>query len=517
MNGARGPAAGTSRGDPWVALALAAAAAFLLACLHQERLWDDGYHLYELCRRDGLPWWFTWHHPGYLPVARLLLALGPLGHPFHDVSLASSLPAGGAVGAVYLLARRLGVGALGAFAGALLLASSPALVFFGTLIELHALHAFAVAAGLLVVERAARRASRRTFPLWAAAAFLPAALTHLSAVTLGPGWLAFALHVRRRSADAGRGRPEPHMALAARLAPGLALAFGAAVLAAHLTYQRHIGRDGVGGSLAILAEFGEGLSAAYLHSEWWAPAPGLWLALGLGGLAALTPAGKNLLGPAGRAQLLLVALWLLPPFLFFAGWGVVTEGGYLAGSLPVLALGATRSADLARVAPRAAAVALWLVLADGFALGLRASTHALLEPRTELAAPERQARLSAIRAALPEGGLLLGLDPWHQPADIPFADVREIDLLFLAMKDLGEGSPLPDVLERLASAANSAVAAAERRGEPAVLDLAWRLVPLPPGDLANLATALDTRLTTDFHLTPFEAGGLPFAHLTKRH
>ena len=103
-----------SRVDVAVACVLAAGFALLFALSLQERLWGDGRDILNLLVWDERAWWRSWPHVLHTHVALLFGALGPFERVHDDYALASAVPAGVAVGALYFASRMLGAARLAA-------------------------------------------------------------------------------------------------------------------------------------------------------------------------------------------------------------------------------------------------------------------------------------------------------------------------------------------------------------------------------------------------------------------
>ncbi len=155
------------------------------------------------------------HHPLYLPVLCGFLSLaGKAGlTPIQGGALLSALSvSGGVVFTFLLLDDWLAENKAFALFGALLLALTPTTWFFATTTENHGLHFFFAALLLLGMTKAARKASPLA-PLLPGILYVPAFLSHTTALMLAP-FLATAFLVFRaetglpmpwRKIDEGRG------------------------------------------------------------------------------------------------------------------------------------------------------------------------------------------------------------------------------------------------------------------------------------------------------------------------
>jgi len=121
--------------DSWLVFALCAA---LYLALRQHSFYKtDGLTLVHFASAGS--WWGSGHHALYLPLLRLAHALlGPLGVSVYESALALSA-LGGACGVACAHAgfRRLGLERAQALTASALVATTPAIVFFATVVEYH--------------------------------------------------------------------------------------------------------------------------------------------------------------------------------------------------------------------------------------------------------------------------------------------------------------------------------------------------------------------------------------------
>ncbi len=357
--------------------------AFATACvlLGQAWLFGDGPYLVTVLARareaGELP---VWRHVLYLPLALALAELLDLERSDVACRLVSALSGGVLVGASYALVRR-SLPRLLAGAAALLIALSPAVVFFSTTVELHALHGAlsALVALALVAAPPRLRAAVTLLGPWILF------LAHESSVLLFPGLLLIAARPDllgapgERSATGKGGFRAP----ALRVAVGFSLGY---VTAAAIK----LGAPGGGlSNLGLVERFG---GIAFELDVLW---PGALEPF----LVPLVLASIGLLRPP-RALLL---AFLLPHLAFLVlVFHDPNAGGYLLPIAWVLALAAART--LAR-APRLLWLAAPLVLAQLVEL------RQLLGPKHQGPLRERrERRLRAAEEALPRGGTLISAD-----------------------------------------------------------------------------------------------------------
>ncbi|MBI1381612.1 MAG: hypothetical protein GC161_11070 [Planctomycetaceae bacterium] len=483
---------------------LGAAAAVVFALLAQGRLWGDGYPLFELAVFEPRPWWFTWVHAAYLPLARLAVLLDPFGQPFKAMGLVSSVPAGAAVGLGFLLARQFGAPRMSALLAALLAGTVPAAARFATLIELHALHGFAVAACLVAITALAPRLTSRGF-VWALVLlFLPIAATHLSAPTLGPGWLAFGwLLARHHHPELVRG---PNLfRFAGIVALGTALVFAVVVATVQFTFHSLVEGTTVGTAADLVFFPGGGFSLDFLWSDW-------VLSLSFAGallavLFALAVVPRGPLSREGRAVVRVGLVWWLGPLVFFSAWGMPNEGGYAVASLPVAALVLSRAFELPRARVVLATAALLLVAQCAH------SYRDITAWRELHRFAKRPQRIEALAAALPEGGTVLSFDPLHQPAHIELNRVREVDLLYLIRRAQLDGHSEAEIVREVARWLDGAV----RHGRaPRLFDVSYRSLPLEGTGFESLVEPLESAISSRFRPVPIDSPLWPLVRLEPR-
>ena len=183
-----------TRAELALVVLLGLGAALLYTLFFQRWLFGDGPQLVDTFLFKG----GYWMHILYLPAAYLLRDGLQPEDPIDSLRWLSIF--GGALGVsgVFVLARSFGLTRARALFSALLAATTPAIWFFSTTIELHALHFATVTACACLVSRVSWSRPRLAGLLTLASVPL-LFWTHKSALLLAPGWLFLALHVRERS------------------------------------------------------------------------------------------------------------------------------------------------------------------------------------------------------------------------------------------------------------------------------------------------------------------------------
>jgi hypothetical protein len=257
-------------------------------------------------------------HVLYLPVCDLVAGLVGRADPLLALRLVSIVPAALGSGFSFLLARAFGAPVFGALVAALLLAFSPALWFFGTTIEVHALLFGTVTFVALLTLLAPWRRPALALAL-VAAGFPLLFWAHESTFVLGPGWVLLVQYARSR-----QGAPFSWRALLLGVGPLLLFALCISVGSASLA------RFGsVSGVLrVVLTQLDVPGYQPAMHDrsvllhEWLLP---------LGVLVPLALGGARLLRRETWRAPALAALVLLP-LAFFVWWSVLERGGYFLGS-----------------------------------------------------------------------------------------------------------------------------------------------------------------------------------------
>lgn len=477
--------------DGGLALLLALGLALIYRATRQRWLWNDGFGLGPLLEwnPDG-----SWPHPLYLPVVRALGRLLGETWPYGALQAASWLPGALAGAGLYLWLRRTEQRAVAA-AWSLVWALAPLCWFFATTIEVHALHAAAVAlcAPLCLALPWSRPAL--ALPL-AALTFLPVGASHLTAVLLLPGWWALC--------RLGAARQRPLAPLEAwLLLPGLLA--GAWLLTLLGSASSHWG-GGLGHTvLRILEQIQRdtrGPSLAWLQADLAAPLGYLtWIPILCGALWLLRR------GPSAEA--LMAALWLLPTLAFTALWAVPNAGGYLLGLLLPLGQLAAQGGAALLANPRRRLLLPLMLLPCVAWFGWRDNRAWTALYRAE-ARPERA---RAIAAQGPAAGLLLSFDPRRQPIGLDLPGVREFNAAPRCEAALASGRDPLDLARELR-------ADLERLwpGFPGRILVDARLLRAPGLDpaLQSLAAAIEAELRAGFTLEPAEGGPWPLLRLSAR-
>lgn len=343
------------RADRIVAVLLAIGVLVAYTATTQGRLWGDGPEMLRLLEWEGRPWWRTWAHPLHTPLAAAFAKVAPLERAHDAFVLASSVPAALGTGACYLIARTLGAGRVAGAAGALLVAASPVLWYFATVLEVHATHAGVVAVCALASLALAPRLGPRAFVAVHALLFGVVSLSHLTAATLVPLWALLGSFASRAFASGRTSGAAPRVVSRATLVHGAA-AIGAYALAygiAQLTHHRFAAADPRGGSIAdLVLDSIEPFSIGYFVDDWIEPLSWSLVPFGLFALLWALPRTRRALEPDARAFGAVALVGGFFPFAFYAAWSLPNDGGYAAGLLPFVAVTAALFRPGARDAAR---------------------------------------------------------------------------------------------------------------------------------------------------------------------
>jgi hypothetical protein len=109
--------------------------------------------------------------------------------------------------------------------------------------------------------------------------------------------------------------------------------------------------------------------------------------------------------------------------------------------------------------------------------------------------PELRARASAVRAAIGEHGLVVSLEPTHQPVTLVLPAIREVNVLTELLAHAAGRKPPDEAGEMMIGLLR--VLAAENEG-PIVLDLGVRRALQPTWGLEPYLKAIETRASRDF-------------------
>lgn len=483
--------------DRLVALVLAAGVFAIYAATAQGRLWGDGPGMLELLEWEGRPAWRTWAHPGHTPIALFLAWVAPLERAHDAYVLASSVPAALGAGACYLIARLFGAGRAASVSGALLVALSPVLWFFSTVLEVHATHTGTVALCLLA---SLVSAERRGFVAVHAVLFFVVCLSHLTAVTLVPLWALFGVLASRRV-----GRTTPWMSR--ELVVHGVLAGAAYLLAygvAHLTYHRFAAEDPRGTSVVgLVLETVESFSFAYLRDDWIEPLSWALVPCALLALLWVVPRTRRALDPRLRDFLFASAIGAAFPFVFFVLWSLPNDGGYTAALLPILAVAVALfpSAVPAPAARLGATCVLALLLVPQVVAGRAEVAHHAREFE-RFKGPQR---VEAFRGVLPEGGLVIGMDTLGRPLGWDIDGAEQIDLILVL-----RGLPDDELQAKIGEVLDTRVV--DHPG-PIFVDMNYRAWLTPGGPMNDLITAFETEVLARFEHRVVTGQGWPMARL----
>lgn len=421
-------------------LVVASVAFGLALVLATDALLDDGPQLVEeLARPGGLPLWF---HVLYLPVAKLLVGLGAM--PDRALLLVSALATGLLVGcahaSAFVVTGRRGV----ALATSLAVALCPGVARHATFVEVHALHAAAVASVVLAVVAAHGR--ERLVPWLVGAGAAVTVLTHRSAALVAPALALVATAALQQHATANAFRR-------ASLGTGLGLLLG---YVADELLHRAFGGPPLLESLFQVRNASNAPSLGHAFHELVVPLGALWLgAFGFGGSA------RPLLRLAPLAALLGHGV----PVVLSA---IPTQGGYCLGAAPLLALG------FALLLAQCRATRWRVLFAAAVVWSLVGAASAFTDPvRRELAAVRRQ-RLDLVRSSLPNGGTVFGFEPRRQHVEGALPAVTEVDGFFWSTQMAIFGMSSEASAERLRERLDEAL----QRG-PVLWTAEWHGAALP--------------------------------------
>jgi hypothetical protein len=319
-----------------VALGLTAfALAFLLPV---GRSFSDTLYLVGRVESCASPY----YNVAYVPLGRLSCWLfgGWLGTE-GALDLLSALSVGGGVAVAAHLAERLGAGRLGTTLAGLLMAFAPGVLFFGGVIEVHAVQLFGASLAVLLAWRAHRSPTRSAWVLLTLAV-LVAMVTHVSNLLLLPGLVALAWRVSP-DAPIGFRITRRGLPLLAGLVGVVAIGGLALASADFATWSVHPALQWLGTLIVFGQTFLSGLvqrgffsaseALAYLDHELVAPL-GL-LALGLvGGLFVALGRQDGEARTFARRALFAI----LPALIVLPQGGVLERGGYFMSYAPLLAV-----------------------------------------------------------------------------------------------------------------------------------------------------------------------------------
>ncbi|MEZ5979763.1 MAG: hypothetical protein R3F34_16315 [Planctomycetota bacterium] len=402
---------------PLQALLLALGAFALYRLTAQDYLFNDGPVLASGAALGGVPNWRHVLGPWLVRLVQVGLGTRDGVEPWLLVAAASGAVA---VAATAWGLARLGTGRATAVLVAILLGLSPALWFHATTVELHAIHAAAVALLVAVVAALPWGSPRRsTFARCVAAsalAFGAVHLVHLGTVWVGLGVVALAMCVAAR---AGTRRP-----LAVWLFVVGPVHLVCSVLALDVSYAIAQGgyvplgglRDAAGFREFVAEVRANDSALAYVWHDWFLVAPALWV------LALLA-----LFRTSTRALALVALAGSVPALVSWSGMREVSLGGYFLSVAPFLAIGAAAGArSLAELTgrPRVATVTLFAAIALHAVLGYRAVHD---DERV------REGAIGVARAGdaavlLPDGGYLLSASPSYQLVSARHPAVIELDV-----------------------------------------------------------------------------------------
>ena len=169
-----------------------------------DRAFSDTSILYERVQANAAPY----YNVAYLPLAELFAKLsGSVLGLERALTVFSALCVGGGVALTARLARRLDLGTAAVATSGLLLATAPAALFFGGVIEVHGLQFLGASLAINIAWSARSQRGQEAWLRLGIAALL-AMVTHLSHLLLLPGLVLLAWQQRSGQAD-GHGPATP--------------------------------------------------------------------------------------------------------------------------------------------------------------------------------------------------------------------------------------------------------------------------------------------------------------------
>lgn len=435
------------------------------ALLSTKGLTDDGPQLLqEFTQPGGLA---VWNHVLYFPAARALVWLGIDGP--HALSLLSAIACATVVACANATARIATGSPRAALATSLAVALTPCVAFHATFVEVHALHAAAVAVTLVAITSSAHNTARAATATLVGS--MLCALTHRSAPLLGPALACVAATALRQG---GAKRP----GTTALIAVGFGVALG---LWIDETLHAFLGGPRLLDSVAQVEGSVRSSMFAMLLDE------------SLLQLAALL-LGALALGVRSNALELriapLVALLCYGPAILCAG--IATHGGYWLGAVPFLALGFASCANVAsgRSMLHRGTMALCVGISSGIALRMVA-----FDPEREALERLRERRAEAATAWLPDGGHLLSTGLALQYVDGVASGVREHDVGTQIGRRLLAGEPIEAVEQAVVDAVRIACAG---QACDVVWTCEWRTIDSMPHAMHKAMERIEARVIAEF-------------------
>ena len=383
----------------------------------QPWLWGDGFSLYQgMHEADGLKRYGL--HVAYTSLARAVQALV---HGLSDDQALHTVSAvAGALGSAstFLLARSMGAQRTGALIATALVATTPAVWFFATAIEVHTVHMAAV--GLFAWVTWHLPWHRPTWALLATAvllALLPA--THLSAPLLGPPWVL--LVALARGKRLGRA---PDLRWTAMAGGVLALA-----MASGLWVVQRLRTAGVDPLAleSVQRQIDDFPGGSGWH--WWRDEIG-------NGLYLLVPFALMGLWSLRKRRWLvaLIVFTCSTQLAFHAWWGVPNLGGYFVVLAPALGAATAAGWEHWRMGSRSFAAAGWLLVLALLPAAWRTAQKGAASAMATYELVDRNERTSQVRRAIGDEGVLISFDAGMQSITRILPGVREVSLTFYGSK-----------------------------------------------------------------------------------
>jgi hypothetical protein len=313
------------------ALLLALVLTLTLQATRSFALFQDGPALVDLFAwsAEGAR---NWHHPAYLPAAKLVAPL--FDGSSAALNLVGALAFGFGCGLTWLLLRAASPASPRArWIGLACLLASPALWFHGRIVEVHGLQFAGAALSLALCAVVFQARAMGLLASVSAAVLLPALLHQANLVLALNVGVAALLPILWSPSGAGSAQPRWKRALARGLPALLGLLLALWLFDRILTASNALLEDSAGGSAqTILGTFWKGPALEMLPQELLFALPPM---VPLCTLLLVPRLRKCWIDRPGVAAALCAGLW---PCVFFLAFGEQTRGGYFLSALPAQCL-----------------------------------------------------------------------------------------------------------------------------------------------------------------------------------
>lgn len=428
------------------------------------------------------------HHWAFVPAARALLGtartLGFEPTPHTTLQLVAALSAAWGLAASMLLVRCVGLPRRAALGAVLLLATTPAWLFFGRVGEVHALHFAAASTGLALIAACRLADPKARLPLTLVATALGCALlypTHDSGLLLAPGFALLGAWVCG---------PELRLRHVVACAGAASLGLVAGMLFAAAQFELGLVEMITSNTTHVETDLRADRLRTFVGNVL-VPYLALWP------LVLLT-----LLRSRSKRRLALSAVVLLP-MAFFSWWAVDERGAYLLGCAG--ATSALGAAALARLTPGRQALAVTALATLQLAFAIPQLTDRLTTP-DDARNRARFATLGAAFAHDPAPKLVLTLDPSRQSPSARFWEVDEVALENPLQVAVESSFPVDRIEDVLFQSLDLGILVARMETQSLYLDRAY--VQLELGPRAPYVAALEVALQRYFRVEELAAGQL---------